>query len=204
MISIGKKRYQFMLISLLLAVLASLVIYAPTYLTYADHPVRSDVVILFIGPDYPSRMKEARRLIQEGYADQLFVPANGKKYRALRQEALVTLEPVPGDIGKKVWKQSKSPSRFQEETHWEAIKAKAMMDESGLKSAILVSSPYHMRRIKLIAGIIMNSSRYDLCYVPTRYESAGNGWWWISKFDLKWITSEYAKMIWFLSYYPFS
>lgn len=193
-----------MLGSLLLAVLASLVIYAPVYLTYSDRPVRSDVVILFIGPDYPSRMKEARRLIQEGYADQLFVPANGRRYRALRQETLVTLEPVSGDIGKKTWKQNKPALAYQEETHWEAIKAKGMMDESGLKSAILVSSPYHMRRIKLIAGIIMSSSRYDLFYVPTRYESTGKGWWWISKFDLKWIASEYAKMIWFLSYYPFS
>jgi len=199
-----KRHYLFMLVSLLLAVLISLVIYAPVYLTYSDQPVRSDAVILFIGPDYPSRMKEARRLIQEGYADQLFVPATGRRYRALRQEAQVTLEPVPGEVSRKAWKQNKQASGYQEETHWEAVKAKAMMDESGLRSAILVSSPYHMRRIKLIAGVIMSGSRYDLCYVPTRFESTGGGLWWTSRFDLKWIASEYAKMIWFLSYYPFS
>ncbi|MFA5905531.1 MAG: hypothetical protein WC836_16485 [Desulfobacula sp.] len=44
---------------------------AATFLNYHEEPGPSDVVVLFIGPDYPERKKEALQLMEEGYADRV-------------------------------------------------------------------------------------------------------------------------------------
>ena len=60
---------------------------------------------------------------------------------------------------------------FYEDTHIEIIEAQKRMSDYGLKSAIFVSSPHHMRRIKLIAEKVFKSNNYNFYYVPTRYEN---------------------------------
>ena len=80
---------------------------------------------------------------------------------------------------------------------------KAMMDELGFKSANFVSSPYHMRRVKLIADRVFAGGNYNLSFVPSRYEETHKNLWWLNKYDLKWVLSEYSKIIWFLLYEPF-
>jgi hypothetical protein len=56
---------------------------AAAFLNYHEAPRPSDAVVLFIGPDYPERKKEARQLMEEGYAARLLIPAlnqTGFKY----------------------------------------------------------------------------------------------------------------------------
>ncbi|EFK09732.1 conserved hypothetical protein [delta proteobacterium NaphS2] len=90
-----------------------------------------------------------------------------------------------------------------EDTHSEVLRAKEMMDAYGLKSAIFVSSPYHMRRIKIIAAKVFGQKNYDLSFVPTPYEKTCGPLWWTDSYCLKWVMGEYVKIPWFLSYEPF-
>jgi len=106
-----------------------------------------------------------------------------------------------------------------------------MMDQYGLKSAIFVSSPYHMRRIRIIAAHVIkpvqslplkthNSSLpsregqregeeqeercgFTLHTVPSRYETPGNGIWFFNNNERYLVLMEYAKIVWFLLYSRF-
>jgi len=57
------------------AIVVGLIWYAPKYLAYADQPVKSDVIVLFVGPDWNARKKEALKPIEEGYARHLRIHA---------------------------------------------------------------------------------------------------------------------------------
>jgi uncharacterized SAM-binding protein YcdF (DUF218 family) len=194
-----------MLIVLPLALLFIISLYAPRYLNYADQPVKSDAVVLFQGGEKGTREKEAHQLILEGFADYLIIPATGQVKR---------LSP-DGSLEHVNWKHSAgvaNPSakanqpnirhRFIEDTHREAILAKGMMERLGCTSAILVSSSYHMRRIKLIAGRVFGETR-SLYYVPTSFETRGEDFWFFNSRERNHILSECAKIAWFLVYSPF-
>lgn len=66
----------------LVAIIVAMIWYAPKYLTYSDQPVKSDVIILFLGPDFDARKKEALKLMEEGYAQHLLIPVYGQAFDA--------------------------------------------------------------------------------------------------------------------------
>ena len=64
--------------SAIIAVIVSLFVFyvfAFSYLNYCDKPEKSGTVVLFIGPGYRGRLKEAKKLIENGYAKTLIIPA---------------------------------------------------------------------------------------------------------------------------------
>jgi uncharacterized SAM-binding protein YcdF (DUF218 family) len=90
-------------------------------------------------------------------------------------------------------------------SHIEVLEAKRIMDHSGFKKANFVSSPSHMRRIKMITDHVFQQNNsapgaYQINFVPIRAESSlpkAQPW------DLKNIRNvvyEYIKMAWFFSY----
>ena len=113
---------------------------------------------------------------------------------------------------------------FVEDTHDEALIARDMMERLGISSAILVSSPYHMRRIRIIAAQVFHQKAssapdakasscppfakegkggFEFISVPTRYETPNDGFWLFNNYDRKFVLTEYMKIGWFLLYSPF-
>lgn len=172
-------------------IFAGIFYYAPHYLVYADPPQKADAVVLFLGNEYKERRAEANRLISEGYATYLLIPAYGRlakvpdHRRATRNG--IPLRPPGYPV-------------VYEDTHVEILEAKKLMDKNGLKSAIFVSSPYHMRRIKLIADRVFTANTYQNIYVPTRFEKRTRGIWLFNQSDIKKTTGEYGKIVWFFLY----
>jgi hypothetical protein len=103
-----------------------------------------------------------------------------------------------------------------------------MLESLDCRSAILVSSPYHMRRIRIIAAHVFKSvqspplktpdsslpsregqregeeqeerSGFTLHTVPSRYETSGNGIWFFNKNERYFVLTErYAREFSFLS-----
>ena len=70
-----------------------------------------------------------------------------------------------------------------------------MMAEYGFKSALFVSSPYHMRRIKIIAESVYNDDeQYILSFVPTSYEKLPVNLLDLFKYAYRSIFQEYLKI----------
>lgn len=192
-------------ISCLLALLTLAVFYAPSYLVVSDQPVKSDAVVMFLGGEKGTRAKEANQLVMEGYADYLIIPAYGQVKKRGPDGKLERFNWKPPEALSNQPSQLNQPNqrkRFWEDTHEEAIIARDMMERLGISSAILVSSPYHMRRIKLIAARVFGE-KATVCYVPTRYETPNEGFWLFNSYDRKFVLTEYMKIGWFVLYSPF-
>jgi hypothetical protein len=172
---------------------------APYYLVLSQKPEKSDAIILLVGANDEARRKEAGQLMREGYADYLVVPALNRVVRALPDRSLTKAFPVPLPPAG-----AYKTSEEIENTHLEIAQARRIMANMGFTSAIFVSSPYHMRRIKLIASRVFsdtaNKPTFRLYFVPTRYETPHVNVWFMQTRDLKFVSSEYAKIAWFLIY----
>jgi len=205
---VRKMEYKKLILYLALpisALIIFLVLHAPTYLNYADPPTKADAVVLFVGPDLETtdaRKKEANKLLDADYADVLIVPAYSHIYRKADRQSL----PVRIDLSNVKYSSvvSNYPS-FYENTHIEVLEAKRIMDHFGFKKANFVSSPYHMRRIKVMTDHIFHLKNtdqidYQIKFVPSPLKPS---WAKVSQWDLKHIeilASEYTKTVWFYLY----
>ena len=198
------KRHKGLIISVfILLLIAGIILYSPQFLLYSTDYKKAEAIILLLGPDFKARQKEANQLINEGMADYLIIPAYHKTYgiydKGKGQYLLPDLN-SPESGNNKVL----SYPGFYEDTHIEIIEAQKIMSGYGLKSAIFVSSPYHMRRIKLIAGKVFKSDNNNFYFVPTRYEKVPFAFMELSSSDWKKIRREYSKMLWFVIYSTWS
>lgn len=66
--------------------------YTLHYLAYSETPKRSDVVVLLVGPDFEARKKEGHRLIGDGFADYLIIPAYGRILKASIDGSLTSVK----------------------------------------------------------------------------------------------------------------
>lgn len=192
----SKKKILTYFLVLFLAILFVALYYGPRYLIYADKPLRSDAVVLFVGPDNKTRQEDANRLMSEGYARYLFIPAYGR----ITEAASLSSPAGTKKANPKLIISGLKPRPYFENTHVEVLEARRMMEQYGLKSAIFVSSPEHMRRIKIIAEKIFYEESVQIVFVPIRVESAHQD---LTLADYRRMGKEYVKIIWFLMYSSF-
>ncbi|MGO9139826.1 MAG: YdcF family protein [Syntrophales bacterium] len=192
----SKKKMLTYVVVLCLAIFCVALYYGPQYLTYADKPMNSDAIVLFVGTDSKARQEDANRLMNEGYARYLFIPAYGR----ITEAASLSSPAGTKKANPKLVISGLKPRPYFENTHVEVLEAKRMMEQYGLKSAIFVSSPEHMRRIKIIAERIFYEEPVRIVFVPIRVEPAHQD---LILSDYRRMGKEYVKIIWFLMYYPF-
>ncbi len=178
----------------------------PQPLLYWEKPVRSQAIILIVGPVMSARRRFAQDLLARGYGKYILIPAfhkvigpDGKTHRwHPAQKAKKGLPDAPTLTMQDRW-----PYEYMEDTHRELLFGKEMMDSLGLRSANIVSSPYHMRRIAIIAHHVFGSHTYTLHFVPTTYGPQPSLLWWTDRNQVWWVLHEWGKIIWFLVYSPF-
>jgi uncharacterized SAM-binding protein YcdF (DUF218 family) len=199
----SRSRKRLFVLILVILSLLGLILFAPHYLLYSSQYKKADAIVLLLGPDFNARQKEADDLISSGMADYLIIPAYNKTYRVLNKGAIKYL-PANFPESKKIRKDVDAPPYFYEDTHWEIIEAKKVMSHYELRSAIFVSSPYHMRRIKIIAARVFDKNDGVFYFIPTHYEKAPAGFWELSSADWKKVAREYGKILWFFVYFPWT
>ncbi len=196
------KRYKWpVIIILCLMTIVCIVLLSPKYLLYSTSYEKSDAIIILLGPDFKARKKEANELINKGMADYLIIPAYHKTYKLNGAEQYLLPYLKNHESGNR---KSVSYPIFYEDTHIEIIEAQKVLSDYGLKSAIFVSSPHHMRRIKIIVGKVFKSEHHNFYFVATRYENIPFKFWELSSSDWRKIRREYSKILWFMIYYTWS
>jgi len=200
-VSINRK--HLLVLILIILSLSGLILSAPYYLLYSSPYKKADAIVVLLGPDFNARQKEAYDLINERMADYLIIPAYNKTYRVFDKGVI---EYLPDNFPqlKTMKKNVDAPPYFYEDTHWEIIKAKKVMSHYGLRSAIFVSSPYHMRRIKIIVIRVFENNDYEFYFIPTHYEQTPAVFWELSSADWKKVAREYGKILWFYIYFPWT
>ena len=171
----------------------------PNYLLYATPAMEADAVVVFAGNDFEARQKMADELVAKGWAKFVILPAKGEILETRVSKGPVTpektrrmAEAVRRDVGK----------YYVEQTHVEVIQALELMEHIAARRAIFVSSPYHMRRIRIMAGRVFPPDRYEIAYLPAADDPPHQPWF-ASWRDVKWVFSEWVKIVWFFLYSPF-
>lgn len=193
-----KKRLRLLLLVFFLV--AIIIILAPVFLTYSSDYKKTEAIILFLGPDFSARQKEAYRLINAGMADYLIVPAHHKIYKVISEGGKKYLSLKESLFAQKQGFATQKFPKYYEDTHIEILQANKIMSFHGLNSAIFVSSPYHMRRISIIAGEVFDLNKGEYYFVPTSFEKAPFIFWKLSWTDWRKIVRESAKIAWFQIY----
>ena len=155
----------------------------------------SDVIIVLTGKT--ARFKHGVRLYKQGYAGNIMITASNEPLElanvhldweeiireAVRQEgipetALLIIEDITS-------------------TYDEACFTRKVMLEKGFKSAIVVSSPYHMRRVRMIFEKVYKRSGISLHYSPVEESEFQVAKWWTREGELVAVVNEYIKLVFY-------
>ena len=176
---------------------------APAFLV-CERPLKKvDCVIAMLGTEFKARKREAVSLIEKGVADTLLIPAWRQVIRyegEERREAGKKTVMVAGrpQVSVKIFGRRLD---LYENTHLELLLAREMMENLGMKSAVVVSSPYHLRRLQLIAGqVFADGDGYKIGLKSTSLKSYHPLDCLQSGRCRKYVASEYLKIAWFLVY----
>jgi hypothetical protein len=189
-------------LTIIVVVMLAGVFRAPAFLVCERPLEKADCVIAMLGGDFVERKREALSLIEEGVADTLLIPAWRKMIRYGGGNRKLTEKKTVAVAGRP----QKSISLFgqridvYENTHLELLLAREMMVKLGLKSVVVVSSPYHMCRIQLIAGKVFAEGGYDIGLKSTSLKSYDSLTCMQSGRCRKHVAGEYLKIAWFLVY----
>ncbi len=186
-----------------LAIVALGIVCAPGFLVYSYPIDKVDCVMVMIGSKQGKRIQGAEKLVKQGRAKALLIPAYRKVSFAEGAEMgkREQIQVAPG-MNNRVTIFGHS-FRVVENSHLEMLLGKRMMDKLGFHSAMIVSSPYHMRRLKRIAGKVFEDGDYRIGFAPTSFENYDAFSCLRSWKDFENIVSEYLKIVWFLIYSPF-
>jgi uncharacterized SAM-binding protein YcdF (DUF218 family) len=170
--------------SLLMSIVILIVfifLYAGQWLVLNQEPKETDLIIVLSGAD--GRLDVAKRAIEEGFADKLLLT---NSYGFSQKD----LSKIENNLAvNAIYKDYESTSTLAS-----ALYSKKMMDENGFASAMIVSSDYHMRRVKLNFERAFEGSGMNLTYVASNsnYQS---GLWWTNKYSIGVTASEYIKIV---------
>jgi len=181
--------------ALILAVLAMgslfFIYFFGRFLVVNESPERSDAIILLSGDD--GRLQKSVELMQAGYAKKLIVTkTDGRGQGEIRLSSVLEAG-VP--------RTAIHPDYDAVSTYTNAVNSKRIMLQYGYKSAIVVSSDYHMRRVKYAFSEVYKGSDIRLTYVAAPSAHFDSKAWWRKKIYVKYGVTEYIKLIGYLAMY---
>ncbi|NQX45876.1 YdcF family protein [Paenibacillus tritici] len=182
---LGKRRKRMLFLYLPLLLIIVLLLCAGRFLPISESPGQADVLIILSGGG--GRVEQGVQLFQEGYAPQLLlsnVKENAGPSGNMRQTSLSLGIPEGAILAENAAQSTYQNAQF----------TLPIMKQQGFKSAIVVSSDFHMRRVKFIFDHVYKDSGIELTYV-----GADSGYnakaWWSDRYSRETTFNEYTKMI---------
>ncbi|RKD23117.1 hypothetical protein BEP19_12915 [Ammoniphilus oxalaticus] len=161
------------------SIFMSLFLFAGVFLVVNEQPKAADAVIVLSGGS--GRIEHGLELMNEGYADHLIL-SNG----------------LSSDLKKKANNVLSSSSIVIEDqassTLENAMFTKEIMMKRNWRSAIVVSSDYHMRRVKYLFDRTYRGSDIELTFVASKSRHPHPLKWWTTKASRKATVNEYLKL----------
>ena len=162
---------------------------------------RADAIFVFAGR-YVERPLEAADLYKGGYAPRIVVT------RAVMDQARFELErrqiriPTEHDLTATLLREAgvpdsalMSPRFVHDNTAEEARTLRELALQHGWRRVIVVSSKYHMRRVKLAAARHLRGTDVDIVARPSRYDASTPHEWWRRRGDVRILAAEVPKLV---------
>jgi uncharacterized SAM-binding protein YcdF (DUF218 family) len=154
---------------------------AGNYLVIDEKPVKSDVIIVLSGGGI-ERLERGVDLYKKDFASYLMI-SNGREdglYEAAQQQGIAS----DSIILENEARSTKENARF----------TKALMQKHQFQSAIVVSSDYHMRRVKNNYEKVLSNSGLKLIYCSVSDHTFDLDNWWTTQENRRVIYIEYVKL----------
>jgi uncharacterized SAM-binding protein YcdF (DUF218 family) len=149
-----------------------------SWLAKVDEPKASEVIVCLSDIE---RIKKAAYLYHEGLAPQIILTVDKEK-KGLTSlgvpEARITLAPGP------------------QTTYQEALAVAPILREKGYRSALVVTDPYHLRRVRWTFRHVFKNQPINLVFVASDMPWKGEGWWTHKEEKLR-VYSEVSKLGWY-------
>lgn len=172
-------------------------LFAGRILDYSQKPIRSDVLIV-LGGGGEEREITAGRLFKSGFAKHVILSDGGSRFNpslayADQEKRWLLANGIP--------ESAIIADRKSRNTYANAVIALQIMKQSHFRSAIVVSSTYHMRRAKYIFDKVFNGQRMTLRYNAADVPGYDPGTWWKTPGGRHIVSNEYMKFAFYISYY---
>lgn len=192
----GKRRLAFTLVALLLGgLLATAFLRIGYYLSApAGAPQAADIIVA-LGGDTGSRAALAARLYREGYAPLVLLTGIEYGSPEARETIVNWRQKFLVDSGVPV-EAIRLDARSQ--NSWEeALNTRAFLEANGLSSAIVVSEPPHMRRLRWVWSQVFEGSglRFHLVSAEASWWQPGR--WWTSETGALYVIEESIKLVYY-------
>ena len=160
------------------------------FLVLENQPRQSDLIV--VATPFRPRFLYALNLFQKGYANQILLVGDtriktlwsGKTSTELAKNEAVKLG-IP---------ESKFYLKHSTGTRADSQQAKSLMVSLGLKSTLVVSDPYNMRRLTMIFNHVFNGSGLEFTLVPTNQKRDSPDYWWLSPHSFVYVIKEWIKL----------
>lgn len=96
-----------------------------------------------------------------------------------------------------VKKEGIDPPFIAYRTYEEALVTKKVMEQKGFQSAIIITSPYHLRRTRLIFTRVFADKGIRLMFYPSGNSAFEMNAWWKSYYGRKVVIIEYLGLIYY-------
>lgn len=158
---------------------------AGRFLSLTEPPKHADVIIVLSGGT--GRVEKAAELYKDGYAPAILL-SNSKELTSASGDMVQTALAL-GISQDVIFTEKAALSTYQN-----AEFTLPIMKEHGFESAIVVSSDFHMRRVKFIFDRVYKNSEIKLSYVGSDSGYNAKRWWSDGK-SRETTFNEYVKMI---------
>ncbi len=171
------------------------------FLVVRDKITEADIIHVIAGPD--EQTDYAIRLYQQGFGKKIFLTGgwcrwhnfyHGQHGRERALKAGIPLEAIATDD---------SPVTS---TYTEVVRLREFMtgSQTPIRSVIVVSDPYHMRRARWTYRLVLGDS-VKLLMAPVPFElSPYRHEWWTDKESRKMVRHEYSKILYYYLRYRLS
>ncbi|MEK4293557.1 YdcF family protein [Paenibacillus sp. FSL R5-0914] len=180
-----KKRKRLNLICVIFLLIFFFFFTAGRFLTLTQLPKQADAIIVLSGGQ--ERVEKAAELYKAGYAPSIIL-SNAKESTSSSGDMLQTAFNlgIPHD--------AIYTEKAAESTNQNAEFTLSVMKEHDFHSAIVVSSDFHMRRVKFLFDRVYKKSDIELTYVASASGYNAKRWWSDRK-SRETTFNEYVKMI---------
>ena len=158
-----------------------------SFLVVEDELKKADVIVVLSGES--DRVVEAARLYKQGLAGYIIMSGGSFDNKAsiavvMRNQAVRLGVPAEDIIVE--------PEAMS--TYQHPIFVKPIMQARGFQSAIVVSSPFHMRRSAMLFDRVFRKSGIELIYHPAQDSWFDADNWWTNSASRKAVRLEYVKL----------
>ncbi|WP_063975153.1 YdcF family protein [Domibacillus aminovorans] len=163
---------------MMLTLLFTFFIFGKYFLIVNEEPKKVDVIIALSGD--AGRLEKAVDLYKKDYSDYVMLSVASEE--GLRAQQAIEL----GVLDAALLLEDEATS-----TYTNAVYSKDLMELYHLRSAIVVSSDYHMRRVKLIFERVYKDSGIELTYVASQRNDQV---WYKDWTNIRYTFNEFVKL----------